>query len=182
MVEHQRLLAFAEDTAHERLSLLESIELIQHASEIPPQGERSGSVVRRSAFLNGECLRQQLDRFVEFLPPNTDPRKVTRDDLTDFMVRLKNKHRLENNTVIHQMIIIAQFLKHHGKGGVTKNLGLPERVITLPREYGDSDLQKFFGDCTPAERVLFSTFLFTGFREQELVHLYWSDINFTLNP
>ena len=25
-----------------------------------------------------------LDRFVEFLPPNADPRKITRDDLTDF--------------------------------------------------------------------------------------------------
>ena len=48
-----------------------------------------------------------LDRFVEFLPPNADPRKVTRDDLTDFMVRLKNKHKLDNNTVIHQMIIVA---------------------------------------------------------------------------
>jgi len=34
---------------------------------------------------------------------------------------------------------------------------------------------------TAAERVLFSTFLFTGFREQEGVHLFWSDINFSLN-
>src|SRR5579871_5775986 len=121
-----------------------------------------------------------LDRFVEFLPPVIDPRKVTRDDLVDFMVLLKNKHKLENNTVIHQMIIVAQFLKHHGKGGVTKNLGLPERVITLPREYGDVDLKKFFDACTPAERVLFSTFLFTGFREQEVVHLCWPDVNFAL--
>ena len=120
-----------------------------------------------------------LERFVEFLPPNADPRKITRDDLTDFMVRLKNKHKLENNTVIHQMIIVAQFLKRHGEGGVTKNLGLPERVTTLPREYGDAHLQKFFAACTPEERVLFSVFLFTGFREQEVVHLYWSDINFT---
>jgi integrase/recombinase XerD len=119
-----------------------------------------------------------LERFVEFLPPNADPRKVTRDDLTDFMVRLKNKHKLDNNTVIHQMIIVAQFLKRHGKPGATKNLGLPERVISLPREYGDADLNKFFKACTPAEYVLFSTFLFTGFREQEAVHLAWADVNF----
>jgi integrase/recombinase XerD len=122
-----------------------------------------------------------LDRFVQFLPPNADPRKITRDDLTDFMVLLKNKHKLENNTVIHQMIIVAQFLKRHGKGGVTKNLGLPERVVSLPREYGDADLKKFFSACTPAERALFSTFIFTGFREQEVVNLSWSDVNFTLN-
>jgi integrase len=122
-----------------------------------------------------------LDRFVEFLPPNADPRKVTRDDLTDFMVRLKNKHKLDNNTVIHQMIIIAQFLKRCGKPGVTKGLGLPERVVTLPREYTDADLKNFFGACTPWERALFSTFLFTGFREQEVVHLFWPDVSATLN-
>jgi len=121
-----------------------------------------------------------LDRFVAFLPPNADPRKISRDDLTDFMVALKTKHKLDNNTVIHQMVIVAQFLKRCGKGGVTKNLGLPERVESLPREYGDADLKSFFAACTPGERVLFSTFLFTGFREQECVHLFWSDVNFTL--
>ncbi|HEV2172562.1 MAG TPA: site-specific integrase, partial [Nitrospira sp.] len=81
----------------------------------------------------------------------------------------------------HQMVIVAQFLKRHGKGGVTRNLGLPERIISLPREYTDPDLKKFFDACTPSERVLFSVFLFAGFREQEVVHLFWSDINFTIN-
>src|ERR1019366_503911 len=92
--------------------------------------------------------RTVLERFVEFLPANADPRKVTRDDLTDFMVVLKNKHKLENNTIIHQMIIVAQFLKRYGKGGASKNLGLPERVISMPREYGDEGLNRFFGACT----------------------------------
>jgi integrase/recombinase XerD len=122
-----------------------------------------------------------LDRFVEFLPPNADPKKISRDELTDFMVVLKNKHRLDNNTVIHQMVIVAQFLKRYGKAGATKEIGLPERMISLPREYSDGDLKKFFDACTPAERVLFSTFLFSGFREQEVVHLCWPDLNFSLN-
>jgi integrase len=125
--------------------------------------------------------RAVLERFAAFLPANADPRKVTRDDLTDFMVALKTKHKLDNNTVIHQMIIVAQFLKQYGKGGVTKNLGLPERVISMPREYSDEGLSAFFGACSPAERALFSTFLFTGFREQEVVHLSWPDVHFTLN-
>lgn len=122
-----------------------------------------------------------IDRFVEFMPPNIDPHKVSRDDLVDFMVLLKNKHKLDNNTVIHQMVIVAQFLKHHGKSGVTKNLGLPEKIISLPREYGDSDLTRFFDVCAPEERALFSTFLLTGFREQETAHLFWTDVNFMLN-
>jgi integrase/recombinase XerD len=122
-----------------------------------------------------------LGRFVEFLAPNADPKKISRDDLTDFMVALKNKHRLDNNTVIHQMVIVAQFLKRYGKPGATKDIGLPERMISLPKEYGDNDLKKFFGACTPAERVMFSTFLFSGFREQEVVHLCWPDLNLSLN-
>lgn len=122
-----------------------------------------------------------LGRFVEFLAPNADPKKISRDDLTDFMVVLKNKHKLDNNTVIHQMVIVAQFLKRYGKAGATKDIGLPERMITLPKEYSDGDLKNFFDTCTPAERVLFSTFLFTGFREQEVAHLCWPDLNFNLN-
>jgi integrase len=122
-----------------------------------------------------------LNRFVEFMPANADPRKITREDLTDFMVALKNRHKLGNNTVIQQMIIVAQFLKRHGKGGVTRDLGLPEQGIILPREYGDADLRKFLGACTPAERAVYATFLYTGFREQEVVHLFWTDINFNLN-
>lgn len=54
-------------------------------------------------------------------------------------------------------------------------------MVSLPREYGDADLKSFFNACTPAERAVFSTFLFTGFREQEVVHLFWSDVNFKLN-
>jgi hypothetical protein len=45
-----------------------------------------------------------LDRFVEFLPASIDPRKITSDQLTDFMVKLNNKHKLDNNTVIHQSL------------------------------------------------------------------------------
>jgi integrase/recombinase XerD len=122
-----------------------------------------------------------IDRFVEFLPPNADPKKISRDDLTDFMVVLKNKHKLDNNTVIHQMVIVAQFLKRYGKAGATKDIGLPERMVSLPKEYSDGDLKKFFDACTTAERVMFSTFLFSGFREQEVVHLCWPDLNFNLN-
>ena len=52
--------------------------------------------------------------------------------------------------------------------------------MTLPREYREGNLVKFFGACEPFERALFSTFLMTGFREQEVAHLFWSDLNLEL--
>jgi hypothetical protein len=36
--------------------------------------------------------------------------------------------------------------------------------------YTPDELQKFFGACTGEERVLFQTFLLTGFRSEETQH------------
>ena len=51
----------------------------------------------------------------------------------------------------------------------------------MPQEYTDEELNRFFSACTEQEHRLFLTFLLTGFREQEVVHLWWDDINFSLN-
>jgi len=42
----------------------------------------------------------------------------------------------------------------------------------LTREFSDSDLNNLFDACRPAERVLFSTLLFSGFREHEVVRTF----------
>jgi integrase len=46
--------------------------------------------------------------------------------------------------------------------------------------YRHEELARFFAACSDLERVLFATFLLTGFREQEVMFLYWSDVNFEL--
>jgi integrase len=97
------------------------------------------------------------------------------------MVHLKKEHRLNNNSVIHNLIIVAQFLKKQGRPGLTRSIDMPEAVSSLPQDYTDAELEKFFKVCTKEEYALFLTFLLTGFREQEIVHLSWDDINFNLN-
>jgi len=77
-------------------------------------------------------------------------------------------------------VIVAQLLKRLGQPGVTKGLHLPERITPLPREYREADLAKFFKAAYDSEKALYSAFLLPGFREMEVVHLYWSDINFDL--
>src|SRR5207245_4374328 len=52
--------------------------------------------------------------------------------------------------------------KRQGRPNVTRELHLPGRITTLPREYGEQDLARFFTACSERERVLFSTFLMTG--------------------
>jgi integrase len=39
-------------------------------------------------------------------------------------------------------------------------------------------LDKLFKACNEEERLWFEFFLMTGMREQEVMHTYWSDVNF----
>jgi integrase len=84
------------------------------------------------------------------------------------------------NTVLHNVIIVAQFCKRNGRSGITRQVHLPERVSSLPREYTQEELTKFLSACNDAEVALFSTFLLTGFREQEVMYLDWPDVNLRL--
>ncbi len=104
---------------------------------------------------------------------------ITVEELNDFVVKLK-KGGMESNTVLHNAIIIAQFSKRNGRPGLTKQLQLPEQVLPLPKVYTEADLETFLGACDGWERALFSTFLLTGFREQEVMYLFWGDISFQL--
>jgi integrase len=122
-----------------------------------------------------------LNRFLEFFSGRGTVDSIASDDLNDFMLHLKKKHKLDNNSLIHNMVIVAQFMKKQGRGGMMRGMELPEPVRSLPREYTDDELTGFFAACTPIERTLFTTFLLTGFREMEVVHLAWSDISLTLN-
>jgi integrase len=64
--------------------------------------------------------------------------------------------------------------------GLTRLLHLPETILPLPLEYTEEELAVFFAVTTDRERELFTTFLLTGFREQEVALIFWSDINLKL--
>jgi integrase len=101
---------------------------------------------------------------------------VSVEDLNDFIVTLK-KGGMSPNTVLHNVIIIAQFCKRNVRSGITRQVHLPERISSLPRENTQEELAKFLASCNDAEVALFSTFLLTGFREQEVMYLGWPDVN-----
>jgi len=44
--------------------------------------------------------------------------------------------------------------------------------------YEHEELDKLFKACNEAERLWYEFFLMTGMREQEVMYLYWSDVNF----
>ena len=121
-----------------------------------------------------------LERFVEFFRDKESIDQIGADDLTRYIIALKKEHNLGANTILHNAIIVAQFFKRQGRGGITRGLQLPERITPLPREYLTADLAKFFKAAYDSEKTLFSTFLLTGLRELEVVHLFWTDVSFEL--
>lgn len=104
---------------------------------------------------------------------------MTVEQLNEFIIVLM-KSGMYANTVLHNVIIIAQFFRRNGRPGLTRELQLPEKISSLPREYSEEDLEHFFSACDPFERAMFSTFLLTGMREQEVMYLYWTDLNLRL--
>lgn len=121
-----------------------------------------------------------LERFLDFFHDRASIDAISADDLTRFVVTLKRDHGLGSNTILHNAVIIAQFLKRQGRSGITRELELPERITPLVKVYRHEELARFFAACSDLERALFATFLLTGFREQEVMFLYWSDVNFEL--
>jgi len=121
-----------------------------------------------------------LKRFLDYFRDRDSIDAISADDLTGFVVSLKKDHSLGSNTILHNAVIIAQFLKRHGRSGITRELPLPERITPLVKVYRHEELARFFGACSDAERALFATFLLSGFREQEVMYLNWSDVNFEL--
>jgi len=121
-----------------------------------------------------------LERFLDFFHDRASIYAISGDDLTRFVVTLKRDHGLGSNTILHNAVIVAQFFKRHGRSGITRELQLPERITPLVKVYRHEELARFFAVCSDQERALFATFLLTGFREQEVMFLYWSDVNFEL--
>jgi site-specific recombinase XerD len=57
---------------------------------------------------------------------------ISTEELNDFVVHLK-KSGMQSNTVLHNVVIIAQFFKRNGRSGIMRQLQLPERSVPLPK-------------------------------------------------
>jgi integrase len=172
-------------------------ELEAHALGLAPRNETSEAVLAAEP----PSVRKQIDRYLDQIKtlkkPNTHRKydavltkfakvfdrrtldSISTEELNDYVVALM-KSGMSANTVLHNVVIIAQFCKRNGRPGLTRLLHLPERILPLPLEYTEEELASFFAVTTDRERELFSTFLLTGFREQEVAFLFWSDINLKL--
>ena len=102
---------------------------------------------------------------------------IDRDDMMDFQAYLY-KLGLSPRTVKHKTVIVMSFLKVNGVGKLLSKGDWPTYTESDPEIYTPEELQKFFEACTQDEFLLFQFFLLSGFRDAEVRHAVWTDIDF----
>jgi integrase len=104
--------------------------------------------------------------------------EVTRRDLLQYADYLRKVEKLSARTVHTRWTALMTVLKHHNVRGLTKRGDTPQYVEEEPEAYTQVELVALFKVCKPDHHLLFSFYLESGFRMQEVMYLKWSDINF----
>ena len=136
-------------------------ELEAHALGLAPRNETSEAVTPIEPASVRRLLDRYLDQIKTLKKPNTHRKydavltrfakvfdrrtlnSITTEELNDYVVALM-KSGMSANTVLHNVVIIAQFCKRNGRPGLTRLLHLPERISPLPLEYTEEELASFF--------------------------------------
>jgi integrase len=134
-----------------------------------------------------ELYEHTLREFQEW-NKNGGPRRrnladLTRLDLLTYRKWLITDVGNASRTAGNKLMRIAQWYRDTlklkpGEGPITvkdTKVGVTERE---PEVYTQQELEQFFKACSREQATLFKTFLLTGFREDEVMYLYWSDVDF----
>lgn len=84
---------------------------------------------------------------------------------------------LNQKTINRRVINVLHGMRSQGAVIQMKKGDWPRTIEKKVEAYQPEELATFFAACDPKERVIFQTFLCTGFREQEIANLEWSDID-----
>jgi integrase/recombinase XerD len=102
---------------------------------------------------------------------------IERKDLLKFAAFLREQKEQSPRSVYNKFENVMTFLKAQGIRGLIGKNDWPRYTEEEPEMYEQDDLDTLFEACSEEERLWFEFFLMTGMREQEVMHLYWSDIN-----
>jgi integrase/recombinase XerD len=102
---------------------------------------------------------------------------VERTDLMTFMGFLSNKG-LARRTIWTKVQVVVSMLKANGVTKLIRKRDWPRYTETEPEVYTSEEIERFLAQCNSGKRVLFEFFWMTGFREGEVMHATWPDIDF----
>ena len=100
-----------------------------------------------------------------------------RQDVLDFMTYCYEQG-LGKRTVYDKVVTVLQLFKRHGRKGLIERGDLPSFVETIRPVYEPEELNAMFRAATEEEGTLLKFLLGSGFRDQEIRHVEWRDIDF----
>src|SRR5713226_5304910 len=103
---------------------------------------------------------------------------IERRDLLKFSAFLRDEKGQAPRSVYNKFENLMSFLKAQGIRRLVGKNDWPRFVEEEPEVYEKEELEKLFAVCDVEERLWYEFFLMTGEREQEVMHTYWSDVNF----
>jgi integrase len=103
---------------------------------------------------------------------------IDRKDLLRFHAFLRDDKDQAPRSCWNKFSNVMSFLKAQGVHGLAKKNDWPRFTEEEPETSEEEELNKLFAVCDAEERLWFEFFLMTGMREQEVMHTYWSDVNF----
>ena len=129
------------------------------------------------------CYSTALNYFLESCHKMTIE-EIDKRDLLKYANFLREEKDQAPVTVVNKFGIVVSFLKAQGiktsgPDGMLKPSDWPKATLPEPEIYEQEELDTLFAKCDSDQRLWFEFFLMTGMREQEVMHTYWSDINFT---
>lgn len=127
-----------------------------------------------------------LEYFQESLAAYTDSQskrfvdEIDRRDLLRFSAFLRDNKEQAPRSCHNKFENVLTFLKACDRGKLVKAQDWPSYTEETPEIYEPEELDAFLRKCTADELDIFTFYLTTGFREQEVMHVTWNDVNFRL--
>jgi integrase len=103
--------------------------------------------------------------------------QLGREDIDGFMAWLVRSQKLAMATAKGKGIIVISTMRAHGAEIQMRKGDWPQTTEMQPDVYKPETLKALFAAMTVDERDLFSTFLVSGLRDQEMQHLAWPDVD-----
>jgi integrase len=91
----------------------------------------------------------------------------------------KNMQKLSSFLRQHGIKVKKEYSPVPGDPGVLRREEFPKYKSGVPAKYSKTTIQSMLSVATEDEADLIQFFLFTGFRDEEVAYVEWSDVNFT---
>jgi len=107
--------------------------------------------------------------------------EIERKDLLRFAAFLRDTKKHSPRTVHNKFADVLTFLQAQGMPKLIGKNDHPRFIEQEVNIYEDDELSKLHAICSPYHSTLYDFFLMTGFREQEAMHVVWSNVRFNAN-